>query len=119
MARRDSRQHKITDPAEQRVEALPPLDRPPGVFIREVLLPEYGLDISKLARHIQVNRANLHEVLSGKRDVSRDLAYRLGAAMGDETADLLLAYQHAWDLAQERDRRAGFKETIARLEPRF
>lgn len=106
---------KITDPAEQLVGELPPLDRHPGVWIRETLLPAWKLDVSKLARAIDVNRANLSEVLSGKRDVSRELAYRLGALMNDHVADLVIAYQHTWDLQQEAGRRAALRVEISRL----
>jgi len=115
MPSKASEQYKITDQAEMLVEALPPLDRHPGQFIREVLLPEYGLTISGLAEAIKVNRPNLSNVLHGKNDVSRELAYRLGALMRDEVADLLIAYQNAWDLQQERGRREVLKAEIARL----
>lgn len=94
-----------------------PLDRHPGVFIKEALLPEYGLNVAETARRIKMDRATLHQVLTGKADVSRDLAYKLGALMRDEIADFLLSYQHAFQLERERDRRASFKETIERLPP--
>lgn len=115
MSRSPTDQFKIAAAEEMMVAALPPLDRHPGVFIREVLLPEWGLDVAKLARQIKVNRPNLHEVLSGKRDVSRELAYRLGAAMNDHVADLVIAYQHAWDLQQEQSRRDELRGEIERL----
>lgn len=117
MSKRNSDEYKIHDAAEQLVAALPPLDRHPGLFIRDVLLPEWGLNISKLATLLTLNRANLSQVLSGQREVSRDLAYRLGALMNDEVADLLIAYQHAWNIDQERTRRAQIKAEISRLDP--
>lgn len=115
MPKRDSNQFKITDPAQMRVDALPPFDRHPGHFIRDTLLPEYGLSISALAGRLELNRSNLSNVLNGKSDVSRDLAYALGALMSDHVADLLIAWQNAWDLEQERGRREDFKRRIARL----
>jgi addiction module HigA family antidote len=115
MSNRSSDQYKVDDPLEQLVEALPPLTRHPGVWIRDVILPEWGLGISELSRLINVNRANLSEVLSGKRDVSRELAYRLGALFNDHVADLVIAYQQAWDIEQERGRREEIRRSIARL----
>lgn len=106
---------KIEDPAAMLVEHLPPLDRHPGVFIRDTLMPEFGLNVAQLSRLIGVNRSNLHNVLQGNVDVSRDLAYRLGALMNDHVADLLINYQLQWDLQQECDRREGFKREIERL----
>lgn len=117
MSKRDSAEFKISDPKEMAIGALPPLDRHPGCWVRDVLLPEYGLSISELARHLSLNRANLSEVLSGKREVSRELCYALGALMNDQVCDLLLAYQHAWSIEQERGRRAVYRAAISRLEP--
>lgn len=116
MSEANSASYKITDAAEQVVNALPPLDRHPGTFLRDVILPEYGMtNVAELARRLGVNRPNLVDVLAGKVDVSRILAYRLGALFNDHVADLLISYQHAWDLAQERDKREGFKSVIERL----
>ena len=115
MSKREPAKFKIGDPAHQQVSALPPLTVHPGTWIRDVILPEYGLDISKLARLIQVNRANLSEVLAGKRDVSRELAYRLGALLNDHVADLVIAYQQAWDVERERGRREELRQMIAPL----
>jgi len=115
MPKRDSREFKIEDALEQLVDEVAPLAQHPGIWIRDVILPEWSLDISKLSRAIGVNRANLSEVLSGKRDVSRELAYRLGALMNNHVCDLVIAYQHAWDLQQEAGRRDELRQTIARL----
>jgi addiction module HigA family antidote len=117
MSNRESSQYKIEAAAEMIVNAVPPLDRHPGAFIKDVLLPEYGLSVSETARRIKVDRATLHLVLTGKHAVSRDLAYKLGALMRDEVADLLIAYQHAYELAREQDRRAAFREQIERVAP--
>ncbi|OYW51152.1 MAG: hypothetical protein B7Y36_18925 [Novosphingobium sp. 28-62-57] len=115
MSNRNIANYKIDDPLEQLVDALPPLTKHPGVWLREVILPEWKLGISELSRLIDVNRPNLSNVLSGKADVSRELAYRLGALFNDHVADLLIAYQHAWDIEQERGRREEIKLAIARL----
>jgi addiction module HigA family antidote len=115
MSKRDSAEYKIEKASEMIVGALPPIDKHPGAFIREVLLPEYGLSVAETARRIGVDRAGFHSTLTGKYDVSRDLAYKLGALMRDEVADLLIAYQHAYDLAREREKREAYKATIERV----
>ncbi|MFS0737572.1 hypothetical protein ABC347_11025 [Sphingomonas sp. 1P06PA] len=101
--------------ADMIVNAVPPLTQHPGGFIRDTLLPEFGLSVAETARRIGVDRAGFHGVLTGKYDVSRDLAYKLGALMNDAVADLLIAYQHAYDLEKERDKRAAYREKIERL----
>lgn len=112
-----SSQYKIAAGEDMIVSALPPLDQHPGHFIRDVLLPEYGLKVSPAARLLGVNRAGFIRVLDGKHDVSRDLAYKLGALMNDAVADLLIAYQHAYDLARERGKREEYKAMIQRVPP--
>jgi len=115
MAKRDTAHFKIEKAAEMVVGALPPINRHPGTFIKEVLLPDWGLSISEAARRIKVDRATFSLVLSGKHAVSNDLAYKLGALLRDEVADFLIAYQHAYDLAAERDRREAYKGEIERI----
>lgn len=115
MAQSQNADFKITDPAEMLVELQPPLHMHPGVFVREVLLPQYGLRVASLARLINVARPNLHRVLQGERDVSRELAYRLGALMNDHVADFLINYQMMWDKQQEAGRREELKREITRL----
>jgi plasmid maintenance system antidote protein VapI len=107
---------KISDPAEMAVGKLPPIDRPPGRFLRDVILPEYGLtNVAEIARRIDVQRVGLVKILQGERDVSREMAYRFGALLNDHVADLLIAYQHAWDLQSEVDKRKAFRRSITRL----
>lgn len=115
MSKRDTSQFKIKDPAEQIVRPQPNLTVPPGVYLRDVILPQWGLNVSETARRINMDRATLHIVLSGKKPITRDLAYKLGALLRDEVADFLIAYQHAFDLQEEGERRAGFRASIERL----
>ena len=115
MAKRNDAQYKIEKASEMIVSAVPPIDRHPGTFIKEILLPEYGLSVSEAARRLGVDRAGFHNTLNGKYDVSRDLAYKLGALLHDDVADLLIAYQHAFDLAKEREKREAYKATIERV----
>lgn len=115
MPNRQSAKYKITDPAEMLVTQQPPITTHPGVYLRETIMPAWGLNVSDLARRLGVNRANLHNVLTGNADVSRDLAYKLGALLRDEVADFMIAYQNAFDLAREQEKRDGYKVTIERM----
>lgn len=104
---------KITDPEEMKVQAMPLLTKHPGVYLREVILPEWGATkIAPLAAALKVNRPHLVDVLNGRGNVTRELAYRLGARFNDHVADLLISYQHQWDLQQEAARREELKQEI-------
>lgn len=117
MSKRNPDDYKITDPAEMIVKRQGPLTVPPGVFLRDTILPEHGVtNIAALARDLGVNRPALIAVLDGKHDVSRALAYKLGAHLGDAVADLLIAYQHKYDLQHEREEREAYKKTITRRQ---
>jgi addiction module HigA family antidote len=115
MSKRDVSQYKIKDAVEQVVKPDLNLHVAPGVYLRDTILPSWGLNVSETARRINMDRATLHIVLSGKKPITRDLAYKLGALMRDEVADFLIAYQHAYDLQTERGKREAFKGTIERL----
>ncbi|MDE2403661.1 MAG: hypothetical protein KGM17_02960 [Sphingomonadales bacterium] len=106
---------KITDPNRQRVRHATTLTTHPGVFFRQVIMPQYGLNVSSLARLIDFSRPHLHNVLSGRGDLTRELAYRLGALFTEQVADFLINYQHLWDLQQEQPRRAALRQKIRRL----
>ena len=116
MAQRKSEDYKITDPAEMLVREQPPLTRHPGVFIREVLLAPYKISIVALADRLGVARPNLSNVLHGKADVSREMAYRFGALLGDQVADFLIAYQSSWDIQKDRELREALKRKIEPLK---
>lgn len=116
MTKTDPKSFKIADAADMAVTSLPSIDRHPGLFIRDTLMPEYGVTkLADLARRLGVNRSGLHRVLMGQNDVSRELAYRLGALMNDAVADLLIAWQQAWDMKKEAAHREALKEQIERL----
>lgn len=115
MSTSNPKDFKITDPAEMAIDTQAPLDRHPGVYFREAIMPQYGLKVAPLARTLGLNRANLHEVLSGRQDMSREVAYRIGALLGDQVADFLIHYQLAWDLQHEAPRRAELAQKIERI----
>lgn len=55
----------------------------PGEYLREDVLPALGMTITNLARHLGVTRTTLSELLNEKRDVSLEMAQRLGQAFGN------------------------------------
>lgn len=77
----------------------------PGAVVRDTVLPELGLSIAAAARHLDVSRAALSNVLHGHADLSADMAARLEKAFGLNMSHLLrmqLAYTEAvkrqhWD----------------------
>lgn len=115
MSKQPTSEFKITDPDEMLVGELPPLSISPGEFIKNTVLPEWGLTAKTAAELIGFSRVGFTNTLNGKHEVTRDLIYRLGALLGDRLADLLLAHKQAWDLEQERAQREAHKATIARL----
>ena len=62
-----------------------------------------------------MTRQQLHNVISGRSNVTPEMAYRLEQALGG-TADTWLQMQMAFDLAQIRQRASAIK--VARLEPK-
>lgn len=108
---------KLHTPADMAIGDLPPVSMHPGVFIRTVLMPDYGVNVAKTARLIGMDRASLHKVLTGQSDVTRQLAYKFGALMNDHVADLLIAYQLNYSLQHEAEQREAVKASINRLPP--
>lgn len=51
----------------------------PGTLIREMMDEVYGLTIVDLAKVMNLNRANLSNVVNGKVSVTRELAYKIDA----------------------------------------
>jgi antitoxin HigA-1 len=76
----------------------------PGVFIREEVIDELGLSISRAAQILGVRRASLSDLLNGKASVSAEMALRIEKAFG-VSMDTLLRLQ-AWHDAHAMRRRA-------------
>lgn len=66
-------------------------------------LEELGLSVAAAARGLGITRQQLHNVISGKSAISAEMALRLEKAIGGK-AELWLAMQAAYDLAQVRRR---------------
>src|SRR3954466_14059891 len=77
----------------------------PGEFIREEILNELDLSVSKAAEVLGVRRATLSDLLNGKAALSAEMALRVekafGAAMGT-----VLGMQACYDTHAMRSRAA-------------
>ena len=85
----------------------------PGELIREELLPQFSLSQGELADAIGVSRRTVNEVLTEKRSVSVDMAYRL-ARVFEVSPGLLMRMQEAvdvWDTLQT------YGKEYARIRP--
>ena len=79
--------------------------RHPGEFIREEILKELGLSVSKAAEVLGVRRATLSDLLNGKAALSAEMALRIEKAF-DVDMEMLLRMQ-AWYDTHAMRRRAG------------
>ena len=85
----------------------------PGELIREELLPQFGLSQGELADAIGVSRRTVNEVLTEKRSLSVDMAYRLGRLF-HVSPGLLIRMQEAVDVW---DNLQAHGEEYARIQP--
>jgi len=67
---------------------------PPGEFIREEILNELGLSVSRAAEILGVRRATLSDLVNGNAALSPEMALRIEKAFG-VSMDTLLRMQ-AW-----------------------
>lgn len=75
----------------------------PGEYLREDILPALEMTITDLAKHLDVSRTALSELVNERRDVSLEMAQRLGQAFGNG-ARFWMALQMQFDLWNaERD----------------
>ena len=77
----------------------------PGEFIREEILKELGLSVSKAAEVLGVRRATLSDLLNGKAALSAEMALRIEKAFDVDMGTLLR--MQAWYDTHAMRRRAG------------
>ena len=75
----------------------------PGVFVREEIIEEVGLSVSKAAEWLDVRRATLSDLVNGKASMSPEMALRIEKAFGF-SMDTLLRLQAWFDACAMRDR---------------
>ena len=76
----------------------------PGEVLKQDILPQTKMTVAQLASHLGVTRATLSELLNQRRDVSHDMAIRLGKACGNGTRFWLALQMQfdLWGMEQER-----------------
>ncbi|WP_414450746.1 HigA family addiction module antitoxin [Burkholderia sp. 22PA0099] len=77
----------------------------PSETLRDDVLPALGLSVTEAAAQLGVTRAALSRVLNARAAISPEMALRIEGWLGVERggrADLWLAEQRAYDLAQAR-----------------
>ena len=86
----------------------------PGEFIREEILRELNLPVSRAAEILRVRRATLSDLVNGKATLSPEMALRIEKAFG-VSMDTLLRMQ-AWYDSHAMRQRAG-EIDVERYEP--
>lgn len=85
----------------------------PGEILREDFLPEYGLNVTGLAKAIGVSRQTINELLLGKRSVSTEMALRLSRLFSN-TPEFWLKAQMEVDIWEAS---RSLKEAMERIRP--
>jgi len=86
----------------------------PGRFIREEILEELDLSVSRAAEILDVRRATLSSLVNGRSALSPEMALRIEKAFG-VSMDTLLRMQ-AWYDSHSMRERAG-EIDVSRYEP--
>ncbi|MEO0669119.1 MAG: HigA family addiction module antitoxin [Pseudomonadota bacterium] len=73
----------------------------PGNFIKSDILDFFGISQGELAARLGVSRRSVNELVSGKRGVSTEMAYRLSKLTG-QTPEYWLRLQMHRDLWEAR-----------------
>ena len=99
---------------EPRPNHLMPMHNPPhpGETLLMDVLPELGISVTELARHLGFARPHLSRVLHGHAPISPDLAVRLERA-GIGKARMWLGVQTDYDLWQAEHREQPAIERLA------
>jgi len=90
---------------------------PPGLTLRDDVLPALGLTVTEAAQQLDVNRVTLSRVLNGRAAISPEMALRIEAWLGVERggeARLWLAEQSAYAVWQAT---LCFLETPMQVQP--
>ena len=97
---------------------LGPMHNPahPGALVREDVLKEMGITVTRAAELLGVNRSNLSQFLNERQDVTPELALKLEACFGLEPT-MLLRMQMNHNLAKARKRQAEITARVRRAEP--
>lgn len=101
--------HKLAKPRRAKAQPV----QHPGLLVKAIIEGN-GATISGTARAIRMDRSSLSLVITADYNVTRDLAFKLGAHFGDAAADLLVAAIRAWEDQEGETLRAKYR---AEIEP--
>ncbi len=73
----------------------------PGRIVRNACLEPLGLSVTPGAEVVGVGRQTLTKIVTGRSDISAEIAIRLAKAFGS-TASMWVRMQASYDLAQAR-----------------
>lgn len=87
----------------------------PGSFVREEILDQLGLGVTRAADILGVRRATLSDLLNGKSSLSPEMALRIEKAFG-VSMETMLRLQAWYDSVAMRAR--GGNIAVARYRPK-
>lgn len=91
---------------------MPPVH--PGAVLREDILKELKLSVTKTAQNLQVSRKQLSEVINEGASISAEMAVRFEEAFG-VSAEFWLDMQKAYDIWKVKN--SGRVHGILRIQP--
>ena len=91
------------------------LDNHPGTTLKEDYLPEMGITEHQFAKLLKVTRTQLSELLEAKRNVTPNIALRLGKLF-NQTPEMWLNMQNRYDLLKARGQYQKELDNIAPFE---
>src|SRR5712692_5574230 len=88
----------------------------PGAMLREIVLPEIGMNQGEFAAWLGVSRRTVNELLQERRPVTVDMAHRLARAL-KTSPEVWLNMQQAvdvWDALKENEKEYRAIKSIPR-----
>ena len=74
----------------------------PGEILKELVIEPLELSVTEAARHLDISRNKLSQVLNGRRALNAEMALRLEMVFGKPNASHWLRLQNAYDLWRTR-----------------
>ncbi|MDO4290799.1 MAG: HigA family addiction module antitoxin [Eggerthellaceae bacterium] len=87
----------------------------PGEMLREEFMPDFGLSVAALAKHLAVSRQTVNELVHERRAVSPEMALRLARVFGT-TPQYWLNMQRNVDLWDSLDLHADQLAEVVPLQ---
>jgi len=88
----------------------------PGELLREEVLPSLDMTQGQLAERLNVSRQTISEIVTEKRSVTMDMAYRLGRLFNMDASTWIRMQEavDAWDTLESNRREYDKIEPIAK-----